>query len=318
MFVRRDGTELEQLSRYRDARHPLWSPDGRHIAYIHGTKDGEDLWIVDADGSDDRLLVDGPIVTPGGFDWLPGLQGIIFSKHDDSYQDTDLYLVGVAGGEPELLLEDLEPVQIDVSPNGRKVAFWSPTTHLRGPKYDLFTVSSDGSRLSELTDNPARTQVSDPVWSPDSRSVAFVSTFDPRLEGNRRYASQIFIADAAKGSIRMLSRRTTTLKSYPSWSPDGASVAYLHRCDNDYCTGRQDIEITDARTSNPLHRLTTPALMEEGPLEWSRDGERLLFGAWEGTTSSEADLYSWDVATETARNLTGGLGVYVAVGSWDW
>lgn len=318
MSIRRDGSRLNQLSSYPDARHPRWSPDGRRIAYVHGTPDGDDLWVSNADGSGARLLAEGPIVTPGGFDWMPGSEGVVFSKHDDSFQDTDLYSIGAAGGDPKLILDELEPVHIDLSPNGRKIAFWSQTVPVGGWRSELFTISRNGSGLTKLTANPPRTQITAPVWSPDSRLIAFGSTFDPRLNSNRRYASQIFVADTAKGFVKMVSRHTTTLKSHPSWAPDGNSLAYLLRCDNDYCSGRQDIEIAEL-TSERRRTLTTPGVTEEGPLVWSADGHSLLFGAWAGNTSSDADLYSWEVSMSAPRNLTRRLGIDVAVdGSWDW
>jgi len=69
-----------------------------------------------------------------------------------------------------------------------------------------------------------------PVWSPDGRQVAFVvrenaedSAADiaaPYLESN------IYLADAASGSVRAVTRFERALTEMPTWSPDGAWLAF--------------------------------------------------------------------------------------------
>ena len=65
-----DGSRLSQLTAdYRDCYHPSWSPDGRKIAYTSSVSqpDREDIYVMDADGSNVINLTD----TPGIDDFLP-------------------------------------------------------------------------------------------------------------------------------------------------------------------------------------------------------------------------------------------------------
>jgi hypothetical protein len=62
----RDGSDAEPLTspHFATAR-PQWSPDGSRIAYYRGAPD--QIWVVNADGTDDHLLVD----ESDAFAWSP-------------------------------------------------------------------------------------------------------------------------------------------------------------------------------------------------------------------------------------------------------
>jgi Tol biopolymer transport system component len=61
--VSRDGAQQSQLTEYPGGTvdRARWSPDSRQIAYIYVNEDPQtaQLWLINADGSDPRLLLDG-------------------------------------------------------------------------------------------------------------------------------------------------------------------------------------------------------------------------------------------------------------------
>lgn len=66
-----DGSQVTQLSHQSTSAYPAWSPDGQHIAYsADGNGDGWlELWLMDADGGNQRLL----LAPPGQTDaWVSG------------------------------------------------------------------------------------------------------------------------------------------------------------------------------------------------------------------------------------------------------
>ena len=69
-----------------------------------------------------------------------------------------------------------------------------------------------------------------PVWSPDGREVAFVvrENVEDRRADNVPSAleSNIYLADAASGSVRAMTRFEGALTNGPAWSPDGAWLAF--------------------------------------------------------------------------------------------
>ena len=73
-----------------------------------------------------------------------------------------------------------------ISPDGEKVAF--------SYQGDIFVVSAKGGRAFQLTTNPA--YESDPIWTPDSKSIVFSSI--------REKSKDIFITDATGGEPKRI------------------------------------------------------------------------------------------------------------------
>jgi TolB protein len=55
--VQDDGSRLRQLAPGgADSYEPAWSPDAKRIAFVRSRLPGTEIWTMDADGSDLRLL----------------------------------------------------------------------------------------------------------------------------------------------------------------------------------------------------------------------------------------------------------------------
>src|ERR1700722_2674864 len=129
--VNQDGTGLKRLTTDEDYEtDPQWSPDGQQIAFINDVHGGSDndhfpgqLFIVDRDGANRRLLVD---LKPGlrgnrtgitGFAWSPG--GDILAVTE---RNTGLLVIETSG-VPRLIVPwptPRAPIQTLSSP------VWSP------------------------------------------------------------------------------------------------------------------------------------------------------------------------------------------------
>ena len=77
---------------------------------------------------------------------------------------------------------------------------------------------------------------SDPQFSPDGRSIAFVVTRANTKED--RYDSEIDVIDVASGSIRPLTFERRGI-AQPRWSPDGNQIAFLANASADKDAKRQ-------------------------------------------------------------------------------
>lgn len=73
-----DGTHKKQLTFEGENGRPDWSPDGRRITYISSSNGRSWVAVMDADGSNQQLLVEG--TAP---DWSPDSKQIAFSRPDD-------------------------------------------------------------------------------------------------------------------------------------------------------------------------------------------------------------------------------------------
>ncbi len=56
---------------------PIWSPDGRHVAFLKRISDHVQVWVAASDGSGSRQLTSAPVDVEA-FDWVPGGQAIAF------------------------------------------------------------------------------------------------------------------------------------------------------------------------------------------------------------------------------------------------
>ncbi|HET7459550.1 MAG TPA: S41 family peptidase [Gemmatimonadaceae bacterium] len=146
-----------------------------------------------------------------------------------------------------------------LSPDGKKVAFVA-----RG---EIFAASAkDGGDATRVTRTAA--PESQPVWSPDSRRLVYVSERDG--------ASRLYLYDFATRAERALgwtvaAGASTGVGELPRWSPDGARVAYVR-------DGRE-LRVIDVATG--ADRAVAPVVVDRPPLgdarqyAWSPDGRWL-------------------------------------------
>lgn len=182
------------------------SNDGRQIAYFAWPSDGgEDvgIWIMDADFTNNRLLVPGgayPSFNPGGDRLVVnGPERTMYLINSDggglrplakgeypAWSPTDNRIVhrDCVGGSCGLWIIDAnsnDPTarqhittgasdgQPSWSPDGKRIAYISK----EDGNFEIYVINSDGSNPVRLTSDPASDGL--PVWSPDGRWIAFRS-----------------------------------------------------------------------------------------------------------------------------------------------
>jgi eukaryotic-like serine/threonine-protein kinase len=143
------------------------------------------------------------------------------------------------------------------SPDGRRIAFWSPG--LGG----IHLLDVDGEvvrRLSPDGHNPA--------WSPDGRTVVYAtgSFSDPGARGG--YPSSLWTVDVDSGERRRVS---DTDAVQPDWSPHAHRIAYWGLTRG----GRRDIWTIPASGGEPV-AVTDGRALDWNPV-WSPDGNHLYF-----------------------------------------
>lgn len=128
--VRPDGSELANITgsdRVRES-YPVWSPDGTRIAYIREESDGERaVYIMDADGSNPRLLVEAPGASYPV--WSP--DGTRIAYVGQMNQRLSLIVIDVDGESAPVALTPLSVNARPVwSPDGHFMAYYNPDIHI--------------------------------------------------------------------------------------------------------------------------------------------------------------------------------------------
>jgi Tol biopolymer transport system component len=108
------------------------------------------------------------------------------------------------------------PTAFVVASGATKIAFASD----RDGNLEIYTMDTDGSALSRLTENNA--EDFSPAWSPDGQRIAFVSNRD----GN----NEIYLMNADGTAQTRLTNNSAEDLS-PAWSPDGTKIAFSSRRD---------------------------------------------------------------------------------------
>ena len=235
-----DGTRVTNLTNsWADDVSPVWSPDGRRIAFVslRDTLTGKwglgpgTIYIMDFDpvvGVANNLfrLTDGTS-EDGWPTWSPDGRRVAFQS--DRTGNWDIWVMNTDGsGLTQLTNHPEDDEHPDWSPDGKKIAF----TSRREGNRDIWVMNADGSKPVNLTKTPSRDRY--PMWSPDGRQIAFNTNRDDNQE--------IYVMNA-DGSNQRNVTNSPSIEGLADWSPDGKRlVLYSDR------PGNKDIFIVDLTT----------------------------------------------------------------------
>ena len=245
---------------------PVWSPDGRKIAFstshtIGGTLSIFDMYVIDVDGSNLVTPADRPAFD-GGPAWSPDSQKIAFGSGVEWDKVGVIFnSCGGIGGICVMNADGTNLISIangtgyggidgapNWSPDGTKIAFSSG----RNGDREIFVMNSDGSNTINLTNYGAAWD-DGPIWSPDGEKIAFNSYRDGNFE--------IYVMNADGTEPINLTKHEAD-DGAPAWSPDGTKIVF-----ESYRDGNGEIYIVNADGSN-LVRLTNNDANDYSPV-WS-------------------------------------------------
>ncbi|HEY6767787.1 MAG TPA: hypothetical protein VI386_23790, partial [Candidatus Sulfotelmatobacter sp.] len=133
-------------------------------------------------------------------------------------------------------------------------------------------------------------QVGRPTWSPDDRSIAFISNMSGRnnlwlVPADGGWPLQLTVSDQRQSS--------------PAWSPDGKWIAYQSDYDGDE---QWDIFLVSPATGKVVNLTQTREIAELNPT-WSPDGRYLAYEVKPKTSAAfEIDIY--DMVMREVKHVT--------------
>ncbi len=257
----RTSYRLNSTSENRLTSGLSWSPDGTRLAFGGRVDGNTDIYVMDADGSNEVRITTGPEADlwPS---WSPDGSRIAYQsgrRTSGFPAGADIFVVDANGGNPVNLtnLPDGIDVQPSWSPDGSRIAFASDRDITRlgvGEEREIYVMNADGSNPTRLTESPRRD--GHPNWSPDGSRIAFSSMRDGNLE--------IYVVNADGSGLTRLTDQAE-FDDFPVWSPDGQFIAYQkHRQDG----GGTSIWIMRSDGTDPYELVS----LGYGPAVWRPTG----------------------------------------------
>ena len=292
MEVAVDGTGLHPVLPGWKARRPCcgsWTPDGRYYIFQATRDSRSQLWALREQGGAPSEPIQ---ITHGALD---------FRRPTIAADGKSIFAIGwQLRGElvrfdpkaerfvaPLPGFESLSAEWLVFSKDESRIAYVSY------PDGDLWRSNRDGTGRVQLTFAPMR--VTEPVWSPDGKTIAFRGLMPDK-------PMRIYLAAADGGPVRPATPGSTQqwAQMSPTWSPDGRSLAFTQvgTDDNARPQFESPIQLLDLST-------TTVSTLDgsEGLFfpRWSPAGDQLIATGKEG-------LQLFDIRTQQREKLIEGLG----------
>jgi Tol biopolymer transport system component len=242
-----------------------------------------DLYLVDPDTGDaDPILVEEG--DQGNGDFSPDGTRIVFEGSDpERFGLTQIFVREPDGPTRQLTNLRSGAGAPTWSPDGSLIAFSGDEADLTDRR-DIFVMNADGTGMRRL--GGSRYADLDPEWSPDGKSIVFwneglgesifVHPSHPDDD------SEIWLVSVSDGSITRITRNRL-FDGRPTWSPDGAWIAFTRAARRIYVDGTGPYDPgKDLWLMRPdgtqLHRLLDdqPDVERDQPT-WSPDGREIAY-----------------------------------------
>jgi len=321
------------------AHDATWMPDGHRLLIANGNE----LTIVDANGSDPHKLIS----TPGRAFWLrwsPDGKHLRFTLHDPKRQTTELWEVAADGADPHPLLPGWSQPASECcgswTSDGEDYVFQS-RHNLQYDHYEIWALREQPWILKDreprqITNGPLTYEA--PSTSPYGHRINFIGV-----------NAQIELLHALPRSSTFVAlEQNLSAAALAEYSPDGKWVAWLNASDGSLWRSRIDGSQRIELTTPPLRIFTmkwspdnkrlalmaeepgmpwklylidaeggkpTPLLNEdrnEADPDWSGDGQSIVFGRLPNRMDSRQPkaIYLMDIQTLKVTEIPGSTGLF--------
>jgi Tol biopolymer transport system component len=268
--MRGDGSGIRQLTTTGEHERPVWSPNGKRIAYL---REPSGIFTINADGGGETELTAGfgaagKLARDPG--WSPDGRRIALEVTDLPHMDEGIWIMNANGSRPHAVTHVALRSDFSgpyegrprFSPDGKRLVFHEARSN---DESAIFVVRVNGTGLRRIT--PWSGDYAEPSWSPDGSRVVFNSWFD----AHPGQSANVFTARADGSGRRQLTHNAggAGAAHTASYSPDGKKIVFTQAPMALSSHSPNDIYTMNVDGSH-VRRLTHLAQFDAQGADWAR------------------------------------------------
>ncbi|MEG4108476.1 hypothetical protein [Microcoleus sp. S13_C5] len=193
----------------------VWSPDRTKIAFLFGAYPKQQIYTINADGTNLKNLTNNPQneVYNVKLFWSPDSSRLAYYYNkpgDLSGEQQDIYLLDINQGAARNLTQKPRNYdEISWSPDGKFIAFVAGDFN----NQKLYTINADGNQLHQLAPRLKPSEISELAWSSDSQQIAFI------FNENQGDKSNLYVINRDGSALTKLTNDKDLNAGTPVWQP---------------------------------------------------------------------------------------------------
>jgi Tol biopolymer transport system component len=260
-IVNADGTERKQLTRSETDKFPVFSPDGKKIAFVRtNSANRACISLMNTDGTGQTFLTQNTVGDDSAPVFSPDGRKIAFVSTREG--NAEVYTMNTDGtGQINLTQHEKEDSAPVFSPDGSKIAF----TSYRDDTYSVYIMNADGTGQTNLTKSPALEKVflmnadgsnQKPLTSFTSRTPSFSPDGSKIIFSGREHHYDFIYVINTDGTDEKPLFSNMIAGFSPVFSSDGKHISYydsLYEYGLEGIRGPSKINVVSSRDKDALN-----------------------------------------------------------------